>query len=108
MALEAAVQTADPGRVLSSLKIRDFEISAATVLREAVDIETMVQLRPQLRGASDAGPAVWWEFTISTCASDEKTLRENCHGLISIVYESNRPEVELERREELDATVTEQ
>jgi hypothetical protein len=60
------------------------------VLTEEMETEITVHMRPHLLATSGSTPAAWWEFTVSSCAGPIGQLRNNCRGLVSIVYEENR------------------
>ena len=86
MAIEAACQIAEKGRVIKDFRLRDIQISAAAMVVEESDLECIFQLRPHLIATRD-NSATWHEFTVSTCA-DRQDLRQNCSGLLLIEYES--------------------
>ncbi|KAI0437216.1 putative polyketide synthase [Xylaria telfairii] len=85
MALEAAAQTADPTRQIAAFKLRDIQLTAATIVTEESDLECIVQLRPYVAGTRALSLA-WTQFTVTT-APDGKALIQNCCGLLMIEYE---------------------
>jgi acyl transferase domain-containing protein len=88
--LEAAQQIVDPGKTPFAFKLRDISFLAAMALPEDMATEITVHMRPHLLATSGSTPAAWWEFTVSSCAGPAGQLRNNCRGLVSIVYEESR------------------
>ncbi|KAE8350731.1 phenolpthiocerol synthesis polyketide synthase ppsB [Aspergillus coremiiformis] len=88
--LEAAQQIVDQGKTPRSFRMRDVSFLAAMVLPENVATEVTIHMRPHLPATSGSTPAAWWEFTVSSCAGPKGQMRNNCRGLITIVYEENR------------------
>jgi acyl transferase domain-containing protein len=86
MAIEAARDIADKGRAISRYTLRDVQFHSAAVIKEDVPLELIIQLRPH-RTATRATSASWLEFAISSC-HNERNMRENCFGLLSIEYEA--------------------
>ncbi|MCJ1395325.1 hypothetical protein MMC18_008209 [Xylographa bjoerkii] len=102
MAIEAAQQIHENGRVVRQFRLRDIQIPAAAVMTEETDMECIFQLRPHLAATRDRS-ATWLEFTVSTCG-DGQNLRQNCSGLLLIEYEAeNGSAVSLEREFEHQA-----
>jgi acyl transferase domain-containing protein len=85
MAIEAAQDIADKGRTVGRYNLRDVQFHAAAVIREDVPLELIIQMRPH-RSATRSTATSWLEFSISSC-HNEKNVRENCFGLLSIEYE---------------------
>jgi len=88
--LEAAKQVVESGKTASAFKMREVSFSAAISLSEDVPTELIVQMRPHLVATSGATPATWWEFSISSAAGPTSQMRNNCRGLITIVYEEEK------------------
>ena len=88
--LEASQQIVDLGKTALSFKLRDISFLAAMALPEDMAIEVTVHMRPHLLATSGSTPAAWWEFTVSSCAGPAGQLRDNCRGLISIIYGEGR------------------
>ncbi|KAI9728591.1 MAG: Type I Iterative PKS [Cirrosporium novae-zelandiae] len=86
MAIEAACQIAEKGRVVRDFRLRDIQINAAAMVTEDCDLECVFQFRPHLIATRDKS-STWLEFTVSTCA-DGQDLRQNCSGLLLVEYES--------------------
>ncbi len=86
MAIEAAQRVVEPGRRVESFRLCDVGISAALVVPEDNDIEVILHLRPHYPATRDRS-ASWTEFIISSCV-DGNEVRENCYGLLTIVYEA--------------------
>lgn len=104
MAIEAARQCSEKGRVITGFRLRDIQISAAAMVTEEMDLECIFQLRPHLIGTRDRSATSWLEFTVSTCA-DGQELRQNCCGLLLIEYEaSDDSSMAVERRLEVQAS----
>ena len=102
MALEAASQTADPSKQISSYRLQDIQLTAAAILSTEVDMECIVQLRPHIASTRELS-STWTEFTI-TSSPDGKALVKNCSGLLLIEYESAPgSEASQERMMELQA-----
>ncbi|XPT03005.1 Highly reducing polyketide synthase [Ascochyta lentis] len=88
MAIEAAQDIADKGRKVSRYNLRDVQFHAVAVIKEDVPLELIIQMRPH-RSATRSTATSWLEFSISSC-HNEKNLRDNCFGLLSIEYESSQ------------------
>ncbi|MCJ1403811.1 hypothetical protein MMC11_007034 [Xylographa trunciseda] len=88
MAIEAARQIAEKGRLIRQFCLRDIQIPAAAVVTEETDMECIFQLRPHHIATRDRS-ATWLAFTVSTCG-DGQTLRQNCSGLLLIEYEAEK------------------
>jgi len=85
MAIEAAVQTADPTREIAAFTFRDIQFKAAGIISDDADLECIVQLRPHAAGTRDS-TSTWTRFTVTT-SPDGTSLAENCCGLILIEYQ---------------------
>ncbi|KFA49985.1 hypothetical protein S40293_05963 [Stachybotrys chartarum IBT 40293] len=85
MAIEAAVQTADPSREISAFNLRDIQLTAAGIISEDADLECIVRLRPHMMGTRDSA-STWTEFSVTT-SPDGTSLLQNCRGLILIEYQ---------------------
>ena len=90
IALEAAQQIVDAGKTPLAFKLRDVSFLAAMALPEDMATEITVQMQPHLLATGGSTPAAWWEFKVSSCAGPAGQLRNNCRGLISVVYEESR------------------
>lgn len=88
--LEAAQQMMDPGKTPRSFKLRDVSFLAAMTLPEDIAIEVILHMRPHLVATTGSTPAAWWEFTLSSAMGPTGQLRNNCRGLMTIVYEEQR------------------
>lgn len=88
--LEAAQQMVDPGKTPLAFKLRDVSFLAAITLPEDIATEMILQMRPHLVATTGSTPAVWWEFTLSSATGLTGQLRNNCRGLMTIVYEEQR------------------
>ena len=86
MAIEAAGQAASKDRPIRCFRLRDVQIHAPSVLTEDSEIESILQLRPHLIRTRD-NTSSWFEFTVSSCTSGQE-LRQSCHGLLLIDYET--------------------
>ncbi|RYC61650.1 hypothetical protein CHU98_g4553 [Xylaria longipes] len=86
MALEAAVQTANPTQQIATFKLRDIQLTSAAILTEEADLECIVQLRPHVSGTRGSASA-WTQFVVTT-SPDGKSLVQNCCGLLLIEYEA--------------------
>ncbi|TDZ14445.1 Highly reducing polyketide synthase ZEA2 [Colletotrichum orbiculare MAFF 240422] len=93
MAIEAARQMADPGKVVRAFRLRDISIGSAVVVNEDKATEAIIHLRPHLSGTSaSSSSSPWLEFTVSTSGGADMPVRENCHGLIQIDYKTANDE----------------
>ena len=98
--LEAALQIVDQRKRIFAFKLRDVSFLAAMSLSDDIATEVTVHLRPHLLATSGSTSANWWEFTVSSCVGPTGQLRNNCSGLMSIVYEESRsPQMAREDRE---------
>jgi acyl transferase domain-containing protein/NADPH:quinone reductase-like Zn-dependent oxidoreductase/NAD(P)-dependent dehydrogenase (short-subunit alcohol dehydrogenase family) len=88
--LEAAQQMADPGKTPRAFKLRDISFLAAMPLPEDMATEVILHMRPHLVATTGSTPAAWWEFVLSSATGPTGTLRNNCRGLMAIVYEEQR------------------
>jgi zearalenone synthase (highly reducing iterative type I polyketide synthase) len=86
MVIEAACQTADQTKTITSYKLRDIQLMAAAIIAEDQDLECIVQLRPHLIATRDA-LSTWTEFSVTT-SPDGKSLVTNCSGLLLIEYDT--------------------
>ena len=86
-AVEAACQLAAEGQVVKDFRLRDVQIIAPALITEESDLELVVQIRPHLIGTQNNSSA-WSEFTVSSCLNGQ-SLRQNCHGLLLIEYNSS-------------------
>lgn len=84
MAIEAAIQTADPTREIATFNLRDIQLTAAGIMSDDADLECIVQLRPHVAGTRDSA-STWTHFTVTT-SPDGTALVQNCCGLIVIEY----------------------
>ncbi|KAI1174099.1 putative polyketide synthase [Nemania sp. FL0916] len=97
MALEAAVQIADPNQEIASFKLRDIQLTSAVIVTEGADLEYTIQLRPHVVGTRDS-TSTWTHFAIITSA-DGKSLVQNCCGFLIVEYEAaNGSETSRERK----------
>ena len=102
MAIEAASQTADPSKLISSFRLQDIQLTAAAILSTEADVECIVQLRPHITSTRDSS-STWTEFTV-TSSPDGKALVKNCSGLLLVEYEpAPGSEASQERTLELQA-----
>lgn len=85
MAIEAALQNADPHKPAAGYELRDISISSAIIVPEEDGIEVMLHMKPWRMG-SRASTSAWEEFTIYSRANNDWVL--NCSGLIHVHYES--------------------
>ena len=85
MAIEAAIQSADPTREIASFNLRDIQFTAAGIISDDADLECIVQLRPHVVGTRDSA-STWTQFTITT-SPEGTALVQNCCGLIVIEYQ---------------------
>ncbi|KIW32671.1 uncharacterized protein PV07_04200 [Cladophialophora immunda] len=90
IALEAAGQVVETHKTPLSFKLRDVSFVAAMALTEDMATETVVHMRPHLLATAGNRQSFWWEFSLSSCAGPAGQLRENCRGLISVVYAESR------------------
>ncbi|KAH7305604.1 hypothetical protein B0I35DRAFT_362109 [Stachybotrys elegans] len=90
MVLEAVQQVADQGKTPRAFRMRDVSFLAAMSLPDKIATEVTIHMRPHLLGTSGSTPSAWWEFTVSSVAGPVGQMRNNCRGLVSIVYEQNR------------------
>lgn len=90
IALEAAQQIVDVGKTPFSFRLREVSFLAAIALPEDTATEIILHMRPHLLATGGSAPAAWWEFTVSSCAGPAGQLRNNCRGLISVVYKESR------------------
>ena len=88
--LEAAQQMVDPGKSPRSFKLREVSFLAAMTLPEDTATEVILHMRPHLVTTTGSTPAAWWEFTVSSATGPTGQLRNNCRGLMTIVYEEQR------------------
>ena len=88
--LEAAQQMVDPGKTPRTFKLRDVSFLAAIALPEDMATEVILHMRPHLVATTGSTPAAWWEFTLSSATGPTGQLRNNCRGLMTIVYEEQR------------------
>ena len=88
--LEAAQQMVDPGKTPCAFKLRDVSFLAAITLPEDTATEVILHMRPHLIATTGSTPAAWWEFTMSSATGPTGQLRDNCRGLMTIVYEEQR------------------
>lgn len=106
MVIEAARQIADPDKKAAAFNLRDVRVGKAVVIPDNdVGVEIVLKIRSRKTG-SRSNDASWLEFTIFS-SDDEKTLSENCSGLLSIEYVvSNATSAQLEKSSE-DKTLQE-
>ena len=90
IALEAAQQIVEAGKTPIAFKLREVFFLAAMALPEDMATEITVHMRPHLLATGGSTPAAWWEFAVSSCAGPAGQMRNNCRGLISIVYEESK------------------
>lgn len=88
--LEAAQQMVDPGKTPHAFKLRDVSFLAAIALPEDMATEVILHMRPHLVATTGSTPAAWWEFTVSSATGPTGQLRNNCRGLMTIIYEEQR------------------
>lgn len=88
--LEAAQQMVEAGKTPLSFKMRDVSFLAAMPVPEGTATEMTIHIRPHDLVTSGSTPPTWWAFTVSSCAGPTGQLRDNCRGLISIVYADGR------------------
>lgn len=88
--LEAAQQIIEKGKTPRAFRMRDISFLAAMALPEDLATEVTIHIRPHLLATSGSTPAAWWEFTVSSCSGPTGQMRNNCSGLIAIVYEEHR------------------
>ena len=88
--LEAAQQMVDPGKTPRTFKLRDVSFLAAMTLPEDMATEVILHVRPHLVATTGSTPAAWWEFTVSSATGPTGQLRNNCRGLLTIIYEEQR------------------
>ncbi|KAI2634221.1 putative polyketide synthase [Hypomontagnella submonticulosa] len=103
MAIEAALQSSDKNRKITSFRLRDIQLVAAMVVTEDTDVEYTVSLRPHLAGTREQS-STWTEFTVSS-SPDGNNLTRNCVGLILVEYDySDKPAIAYELELENEAT----
>jgi acyl transferase domain-containing protein len=91
MAIEAAKQLADIGRVVTGFNIKDATFhSALNIPVRPEGIETQLYMRPTK--APDEKDANWFDFRL--CTYDDNEWSENCKGSIQVVYEHTETEVD--------------
>ncbi|KAH8706040.1 reducing polyketide synthase [Talaromyces proteolyticus] len=90
IALEAAQQMIEKGKVARSFALRDVSFMAMMALSESTPTEIITHVRPHLVATTGTTPATWWEFTVSSCTGATGHVRNNCRGLFSINYEDSR------------------
>ncbi|KAF6836456.1 hypothetical protein CPLU01_03740 [Colletotrichum plurivorum] len=83
--LEACRQLVAPGKTARAFRLQDVSLFAAMALPEGVATEVIVHMRLHLSSTLGSTPAVWWEFTMSSCVGGDQ-LRDNCRGLMTIDY----------------------
>ena len=88
--LEAAQQMVDLGKTPCAFKLRDVSFLAAITLHEEVATELILHMKPHLVATTGSTPAVWWEFNLSSATGSAGQLRNNCRGLMTIIYEEQR------------------
>lgn len=86
MAIEAALQIAERGKVVRAVKLRDMSFSSALIVPEDSHAECILQLRPHLLGTR-AATSTWYEMTVNS-ATEAQELRQNCSGLLLLEYEA--------------------
>lgn len=101
MALEAAQQLAEPGKVLRALRLREVSFVASMALPEELGTEVITTLRPHLVATSGSTSATWWEFTISSSVGVDQ-LRDNCRGLITMDYKESTSAQMVQENTELE------
>ncbi|EHK96621.1 putative Mycocerosic acid synthase [Glarea lozoyensis 74030] len=101
--LEAAQQIKEINKSALAYKLRDISFLAGLVLTEDVATEITVHLRPHLMATSGSTQPVWWEFTVSSCSGPTGKLRNNCRGLLSIIYEETSSPQMLEEESKVEA-----
>ena len=87
--VEAVQQIVDAGKTPLSFKLRDISFLAAMALTEDTATEVIVNIQPHLLATGGSTPSTWWEFTVSSCAGATGQLRDNCRGLISVIYKES-------------------
>lgn len=88
--LEAAQQMVDPGKTPRAFKLHDVSFLAAITLPEGMATEVILHMRPHLVATTGLTPAAGREFTVSSATGPTGQLRNNCRGLMKIVYEEQR------------------
>ncbi|PNY28266.1 Polyketide synthase [Tolypocladium capitatum] len=88
--LEAAQQMVDQGKTIRAFTLREVSFMAVMALTEEEPTEIIIHMRPHVVTMTGSTPATWWEFTVSSCAGVTGQVRNNCRGLISIIYEDMR------------------
>ncbi|PNP56847.1 hypothetical protein THARTR1_03082 [Trichoderma harzianum] len=90
MAIEAALQGADPARKVKGLGLRNIAFLSAMQVPEDDELEHTITLRPH-SSVTDSSEELWNEFVI--CSSpDRKSLVRNCRGLIRVCYDDSGAE----------------
>ena len=102
--LEAAQQIVDQRMTASTFNLRDISFMTAMALYEDLATEVTVHMRPHLLGTSGSTPSAWWEFNVSSCVGSEGQLRDNCRGLVRIIYEESRSPGMVKEDAEIEAT----
>ncbi|KAK0384632.1 hypothetical protein NLU13_8718 [Sarocladium strictum] len=86
LVLEAAQQLSEPNQTPHSFRMRDVAFMAAMSLPEDTTTEVIVHMRPHHAATSGSTPATWWDFSLSSCSGPSAKLRNNCRGLLAVVY----------------------
>jgi hypothetical protein len=95
MAIEAAKQLADVGRIIIGFNIKDITFHSALIIPVRPEgIETQFYMRPA--EVSNEKDASWFDFRLCTC--DDNKWSKNCKGSIQVVYEHIETEIHLCRR----------
>ncbi|KAI1328524.1 PKSN polyketide synthase for alternapyrone biosynthesis [Xylariaceae sp. FL0255] len=89
MALEGALRTADPSRIVEGFRMTDvtFERGMVISLEDETPVETRISLH------SRSGEADSWIFTVYS-RSKGSSWTKHCAGAIAVVYEEGPSEVE--------------
>jgi len=91
MAIEAAKQLADIGRIITGFTIKDATFhSTLNIPVRPEGIETQLYMRPTK--TSDEKDVDWFDFRL--CTHDDSKWTENCKGSIQVVYERIETEID--------------
>ena len=101
--LEAAQQIVEERKTPSAFNLLDVSFLAAMSLPEDTTTEVTVHMRPHLLGTSGTTPAAWWEFTVSSCVGPEGQMRNNCRGLLRVIYEKSKSPRMVQEDAEIEA-----
>ena len=95
MAIEAAKQVAEPGRIIDGFNAQEVKFHAAMrVPNNAHGLESSLYLRP-VKGLESKSSS-WFEFRV--CTYENEAWTENCTGILQIMYAPNDADSNIEKR----------